>query len=89
MKNIIDKHEGYIYSCYMIAGVYGAIIGLYEWVVTVLNMIHTRNVIGIIFVFVIQTLWISLSIIMNAVIWGTVLVVVLLIPYLIVRALVK
>lgn len=80
-----DKHSAFFKTIYSIAFYISAAYGFFNWARDLIAMIVEGNFIGFILVSILQTIYLALTAFLGAAVWGTIGVVILFIPYLIIR----
>lgn len=89
MKTIWKNHKGFIKGCYNIALYLSVIYGLFSWLRLIFLSIAEGDFLAFILVFVLQSFMVVITGLIGCIVWGTIAVVILFIPYLIVRGFVK
>ena len=88
-NSLISKHSYFVKGVYQITLTLMSVYVFFQWLVVMFDEAHKGNVLGFIFLFVTQTLWMGLFALIGTAIWGTLALIILFIPYLIVRGLWK
>lgn len=87
MRNFFDKHETYFTAVYGVAYLIGIIIAFFDWIGSMFMVAQEGSILGFILLLFLKGLYVFISALIFAVIWGTVAALVLLIPYLVIEKL--
>lgn len=89
MKTIWENHKDFIKTVYYIAYGIGYLMGLFDWLRALLASIQEGNFVSFLLALVFQFIFTFFSAFLIAIVWGTIGVIVLFIPYLVIRGFIK
>lgn len=84
-----DKHKDFVGGVYTVAFYIGTVYAFFKWLVEMFNVAREGNVAGFLLMFFLQAVFQAISAFWFAIVWGTIGVVILIIPYLVIRGLSK
>ncbi len=89
LKNFFSKHGSYYGILWNISLFFAGIWAFYRWIVELFINAHNGNLIGFVLVFIFQSLIMGLTAVFGGLFLFVVLLIITLVPYLIIRGLVK
>lgn len=84
-----EKHSAFIQGVYTITFYLMSIYAFFKWLVILFETAREGNIAGFIVAFILSTIYQSFTALISTAIWGTIAIVVLFIPYLILRGFTK
>lgn len=88
-ESFIDKHKSFVTTTYTVCFYIGGIYAFLKWLVTLFEVAHNGDMIGFLFAFLLQSLYMAITAFIFAAVAGTISVIILFLPYLVVRGFIK